>query len=80
MMPLLVRRVGQQSQVTGPLDGLLDDTLMLGAGTRDASRQDLGTLYQVLLEEPEVLVVHDVELVGTHPTDLATPEEELLLA
>jgi hypothetical protein len=65
--------------MSGPLDRLLNDALMLGASARYASRQDLGTLDQILLEKSNVLVVDSIDLVGTHATDLSPSKEELFL-
>src|SRR5579864_9839641 len=75
--PLLVRGERDQRQVTRPLDRLLQEALVPGAGTRDPPRQDLGAFGDELLQELDVLEVHVVDLVRAELADLAAAVENL---
>ena len=52
-------RVGQQSHLTGVLDGLGDLALLLDGDTRDASSADLAAVRDELAQRGGVLVVDD---------------------
>src|SRR5262249_54716139 len=52
-----IRRERQQRNVPGPLDGLHQLTLMLGASARDSTRKNLPALGRETLEQPNILVI-----------------------
>ena len=75
MASLLVAGVGQQRHVASPLDRLLEQALVLGAGAGDTPGKDLGALEDVGLEQAHVLVVDVRDLVDTELADFAPAEE-----
>ena len=62
---------GQQSDLTGPLDGLGQLTLMHGAGAGGSPGQDLGPLGDVAAQLGGILVIDGLALVHTELADLA---------
>src|SRR6266545_1150837 len=74
---LLVRGEGDQRQMARPLDRLLQEALVPGAGPGDPPRQDLRALGDELLQQLHVLVVDVVDLVRAELADLAAAEEDL---
>ena len=67
----MLRRVRQQRDVAGALEGHGQRALVLGAGARLAARLDLGALREVAAEAVDLLVVDAVRLVGAEGADLA---------
>ena len=68
--PISVSDVGQQSDVAGALDGDLDLSLVLSAGTGHTAGQDLAALADELAELVGILVVDEVDLVCAEDADL----------
>ena len=64
--------IRQQRQDAGPLDGLGQHTLMLGAVAGDPTRQDLAAFRDILTELGSVLVVDGFSLVHTEAANTAT--------
>src|SRR5262245_15242473 len=73
-----IRREGKQGDVPGPLDGLHQLPLMLGAGSRNAAGEDLATLGGESLQQADVLVVDVGNLLLAELAELFLAEEELL--
>ena len=69
--PDVLRRVGQKSQVPGPLQGDGEAALVLGAGARLAARLDLPAVRQIATELRNVLVVDLADVVDAEGADLA---------
>ena len=67
----LVGDEGQQSDLTSPLDGLGQLTLMHGAGAGGAAGQDLGALGHETTQLGGVLVINGLALVRAELADLA---------
>src|SRR5262245_65569519 len=59
---LLIRRERDERQGPGPLDGGHHLALMLGAGARDPPRENLRALRDEPLQQPDVLVVDELDL------------------
>src|SRR5262245_7425713 len=68
----VLRRVREQGDVSGALEGNRQLALVAGAGPRLATRLDLGSLREVAAEAVNLLVVDLDRLVGTEGADLAT--------
>ena len=66
----LVSDVGQQSHVAGALDGDLNLSLVLSAGTGHTAGQDLAALADELAELVGILIVDKSDLVCTEDADL----------
>ena len=66
----LVSDVGQQSHVAGALDGDLNLSLVLSAGTGHTAGQDLAALADELAELVGILVVDKCDLVCAENADL----------
>ena len=64
MLFVLLGDEGQQSDLTGALDGLGQLALMHGAGTGGAARQDLGALGDEAAQLGGVLIVDILALVN----------------
>jgi hypothetical protein len=58
--------VGEQRQVTRPLDCVSERALMLGTGAGPAPRFDAATIGYESAEEVNVFVVHNLDLIGAH--------------
>ena len=69
----VLRRVGQQRHVAGPLEGDRQLALVRGAGAGLAARLDLGALGEVAAEAVDLLVVDRDRLVGAEGADLPAP-------
>ena len=69
--PDVLRSVGQESQVTGPLQGNGEKALVLGAGARLATRLDFSPVRQVTTELRNVLIVDLAHVVDAEGADLA---------
>src|SRR5688572_10888315 len=72
--------VRQQREVTRPLDRRRELALVERLGTRDAARNDLAGLGDVLLEDRQVLVVDLLHAFGGEPAELATARERTVAA
>src|SRR5262245_10506455 len=75
----LIGRERNERQGARPLDGAHDLALVLGAGPRDAPREDLRALRDEPLQEPHVLVVDEVQLLFAELAEFLLAEEELPL-
>src|SRR6266581_7885886 len=78
----LRRSVGgerDERQRARALDGLHDLPLVLGAGPRDAPREDLRALGRERLHQAHVLVINEGDLLIAELAELLLPEQELLL-
>ena len=69
-LPRSVGDVGQQSDLTGPLDGLSQLTLMHGAGAGGTAGQDLGTLRNETTQLGGVLIINALALLGAELANL----------
>jgi hypothetical protein len=70
----------QQSNVTGPLDGHAEPTLVTGADPRHAARQNLAALLHELRKNVGAFVVDQIDLFDTEFADLFLAEELALAA
>src|SRR5688572_16649437 len=75
----LLRRVRNQRKLPRAHDGGAELPLVLGAGARDPTRQDLRTLRDERKKEFGVLVVDVVDLVRAELADLAATEHRTAL-
>ena len=66
----VVGDVGQQSDLTGPLDGLSQLTLMHGAGAGGPAGQDLGALGNKPTQLGSILIIDELALVRAELADL----------
>lgn len=74
--------VGEQRQVTSPLDGISERALVFGTSAGLAPRFDAAPIGYEPAEEVDVLVVHNLDLVSTHdayPAPAAHPAPRPLL-
>src|SRR3989442_3787176 len=74
-----VRGEGNQGQDPRPLDRLHQLALVLGAGTRDPPRENLGALRREGLEQANVFVVDELDLLIAKLAELLLAEQEFLL-
>src|SRR5690348_10802791 len=72
--------VGQQREVTRPLDRGRELALVERLGARDAARHDLAGLGDVLLQDREILVVDLLHALGGEAAELATAREGTVAA
>src|SRR5687767_7775628 len=72
--------VRQQREVTRPLDRRRELALVERLGTRDAARNDLAGLGDVLLEDGQILVVDLLHAFGGETAELATARERAIAA
>jgi len=64
--PKMFGGVGEERQVTGPLDRVRERALVLGAGAGPAPRFDAATIRDESAQKADVLVVDNFDLVGAH--------------
>lgn len=69
----------QQGDSPGAFDGLVQGTLMFGAGSADSSGNDLPSFGNEKPQGFDVLVVDDQTAVRTEATDLAAMENAFFL-
>src|SRR3989449_170800 len=74
-----VRGEGNQGQDARPLDRLHQLSLVLGAGTRNPPRENLGPLRRECLEQANVFVVDELDLLIAKLAELLLAEQEFLL-
>src|SRR6185436_19925054 len=72
--------VRQQREVTRALDRRGELALVERLGARDAARDDLAGLGDVLLEDGEILVVDLLHTLGRETAELATARERAVAA
>src|SRR5690606_19970069 len=70
--------VGQQRDLTGPLDGPGQLALMAGAVARNAPGQNLRPLRKEAAQPPRVLVVHLAHFVDAECANFAPPAAPIL--
>jgi hypothetical protein len=68
----LSRSVGQQRDVARALDGFGKHTLVRGARTRDAARQNLTAFRYVVLQQLHIFKVDQINLLDAEAANLAT--------
>lgn len=72
--PRLPRRVGQEREMPRTLDGARQDTLMLGASARLATRYDAPTAARSkLAQQVDVFVIHCLDFVGAELAHTSPP-------
>ena len=71
VVPPSVGDVGQQGDLTSPLDGLRQLALMHGAGAGGSAGQNLGTLRDEAAQLGGVLIINVLALLGAELADLA---------
>src|SRR3954452_19740274 len=76
----LLRHIRDERDLAGALDRRLQLALVLGAGARNAPRQNLAALGHERPDQLHVLVVDVVDLVRTEFADLAPAEQRAALA
>ena len=70
MLFVLLGDEGQQSDLTGALDGLGQLALMHGAGTGGAARQDLGALADEATQLGSILIINMLALIHAELANL----------
>src|SRR5687767_9642877 len=73
-----LRGVREQRHRARPLDRMRQLALVPGTAPRDPPGDDLASLGHEALQAPEVLVVDEVDLLGTELTDLSPAEPAAL--
>src|SRR5262245_21593624 len=74
-----VGREGDEGQNARSLDRLHQLALVPGTGSGDPARENLGPLRRKRLEQPDVLVIDELDLLVAELAELLLPEQKLLL-
>ena len=71
------RREGQDRDISGPLDGHRDLSLVFGTVSRDPSRDDFPPFRDKKLENPGILVINIEFLIGTEAANFPPQKRSL---